>query len=125
MSVIVRMTEMAKKENEAAKKQWEIGNVMDVLGDVDRPGKIVNHDNMRKVVLKVSEDSGVPLEDIMGDSKVPHIARARQFAMFTCIENGASSTAVGKFFNRDHTTVLYAARKIAKLRREAKDLASE
>ena len=41
MSVIVRMTEMAKKENEAAKKQWEIGNVMDVLGDVDRPGPIV------------------------------------------------------------------------------------
>jgi chromosomal replication initiation ATPase DnaA len=49
------------------------------------------------------------------------VVRARQEAMWRCCrETGHSTTSVGRFFNRDHTTVVHAVQKIEKMQKLGK-----
>jgi len=49
------------------------------------------------------------VEDLLGRTRTKTLARARQCAMAVmCDGFGMSSTEVGRFFERDHATVLHA-----------------
>ncbi|MFM6971542.1 MAG: helix-turn-helix domain-containing protein, partial [Rhodoluna sp.] len=54
-------------------------------------------------------------DDIYGQSRIQAIALARQIAMYICREQtNLSLPKIGALFgNRDHTTVMYAQKKIA------------
>ena len=54
-------------------------------------------------------------DDLYGSSRIAAIALARQIAMYICREQtNLSLPKIGQLFgNRDHTTVMYAAKKIA------------
>lgn len=66
-------------------------------------------------IMTVTADYySVSIDDLCGPSKTKHLARARQIAMYLCRElTEATLPAIGKTFGgRDHTTVMYAAKKI-------------
>ena len=55
------------------------------------------------------------ISDIMGKSRLSNLVRGRQIAMYLMRElMGLSFPSIGKSFNRDHTTAMYAFNKIKK-----------
>lgn len=63
-------------------------------------------------------------DDLYGSSRSQTIARARQIAMYLCRElTSLSLPKIGALFgNRDHTTVMYANKKIEKLMKERRSV---
>ena len=67
---------------------------------------------------------GLTVEDLHGSSRSQTIALARQIAMYLCREmTSMSLPKIGQLFgNRDHTTVMYANKKIEKLMQERRSV---
>jgi len=58
-------------------------------------------------------------DDINGSSRVKAVAMARQIAMYLCRElTDLSLPKIGELFGRDHTTVMYACKKVSEMMRE-------
>jgi chromosomal replication initiator protein len=64
------------------------------------------------------------IEDLYGSSRSQMIALARQVAMYLCREmTNLSLPKIGQLFgNRDHTTVMYANKKISELMKERRSI---
>jgi chromosomal replication initiator protein len=62
----------------------------------------------------------ITMDEIVGNSRTAAIAMARQIAMYLCREmTNLSLPKIGQLFgNRDHTTVMYANRKVAEWMKE-------
>ena len=73
------------------------------------------------IIAQTSAYFGLPIEEITGPSRGRHLVMARQIAMYLCRElTDLSLPKIGaQFGNRDHTTVMYADRKINQLARRA------
>jgi chromosomal replication initiator protein len=69
------------------------------------------------IIAQTSAYFGLPIEEITGPSRGRHLVMARQIAMYLCRElTELSLPKIGaQFGNRDHTTVMYADRKINQL----------
>ncbi|WP_110240422.1 chromosomal replication initiator protein DnaA [Nocardioides gilvus] len=68
------------------------------------------------IIAQTAAYFGVSIEDLCGPSRGRHLVMARQIAMYLC--RGLTSMSlpqIGKEFGRDHTTVMYADRKITQL----------
>ena len=51
--------------------------------------------------------------EIAGQSRASHVTQARQIACWIAYDSGAATySAIGRALNRDHTTVMYAVRKV-------------
>lgn len=67
----------------------------------------------REIVRKIAARNEVSVADIMSASRKAPIVAARQMAMYRLRANlGLSYPAIGKFFNRDHSTVMHACQKV-------------
>lgn len=64
---------------------------------------------LHALVEDAAREAGVPVAVILGHRRQAVIVRARQRAMKAAFEAGFSAPQIGRAFNRDHTTVLYAA----------------
>jgi chromosomal replication initiation ATPase DnaA len=64
---------------------------------------------LHALVEDAAREAGVPVAVIRGPCRRRYIARPRQKAMRRAYEEGFTTTQIGVAFNRDHTTVLYAA----------------
>ena len=65
------------------------------------------------IVDLVSNHLHVDAKSIVGRSHARTITQARQIAMYLlCEVHGQTTTSVGKFFSRDHSTVMYAIGKV-------------
>lgn len=65
------------------------------------------------VLAVTAEFHRVSTDELRGPSKAKHLAHARQVAMWLCRQlTGLSLPRIGVVFNRDHTTVMHAVRKI-------------
>ncbi|MGB3732264.1 chromosomal replication initiator protein DnaA [Microbacterium sp.] len=64
------------------------------------------------------------VDDLYGSSRSQQIALARQIAMYLCRERtNLSLPKIGQLFgNRDHTTVMYACKKISELMKERRSV---
>jgi len=64
------------------------------------------------------------VDDLYGSSRSQQIAIARQIAMYLCRERtNLSLPKIGQLFgNRDHTTVMYACKKISELMKERRSV---
>lgn len=69
----------------------------------------------QRVLNEVAEASGFEVAEILSTSRKQPLTLWRQIAMVRCLELGMSLNSVGSTFNRDHTTVMSAKRKIAAL----------
>ncbi|MCW2833150.1 MAG: hypothetical protein JWN68_1103 [Nocardioides sp.] len=69
------------------------------------------------IIAQTAAYFGVSIEDLTGPSRGRHLVMARQIGMYLCRELTALSLPkIGaQFGNRDHTTVMYADRKIRQL----------
>lgn len=70
-----------------------------------------------EIMNAVAKYYGITVNDLTGNSRVAQIAIARQVAMYICREQtNLSLPKIGQLFgNRDHTTVMYAFKKIGDL----------
>ncbi|MFC6154849.1 chromosomal replication initiator protein DnaA [Nocardioides yefusunii] len=68
------------------------------------------------IIAQTAAYFGVSIDDLCGPSRGRHLVMARQIAMYLCRElTSMSLPQIGKEFGRDHTTVMYADRKINQL----------
>ncbi len=65
-----------------------------------------------RIVREVAAAADLSEAVIMGRSRVPRVARARQIAMVQLLNTGISLCDVGRFFDRDHGTVMHALKVI-------------
>lgn len=66
---------------------------------------------MREIAMSVAEKYGLTLLDLMGESRLARIAHPRQEAMWLIRQGGRCSLPmIGRFFGRDHTTILHGVR---------------
>lgn len=66
------------------------------------------------IIRVVADRYGVQAGDLTGKRKTREIALPRQVAMYICRElTDMSTTAIGKTFGRDHTTVMHGCDKIS------------
>lgn len=66
---------------------------------------------LNRIVQAVSRVYGVSPDQILGDSRREEVAYARRIAMWFARQNVKESyPALGRFFRRDHSTVLMAVR---------------
>lgn len=70
-------------------------------------------DNVRKIIQTVSEYTKCSIEDILGRSRKGEIVIARHLCVYFCYEIiTESEVSIGKWFNRDHSTVYNAAYRV-------------
>lgn len=62
---------------------------------------------IRLIAEYVAREHGVAIADILSDSRIRRVTRARQEVMRRAVEAGFSLGRVGRFLGRDHTTVLH------------------
>ena len=97
--------------------------VQTVLKDMVPTG----HDNTidaQDIIKAVTTYYGITKEDLCGKSRIGAIANARQIAMYICRElTNLSLPKIGQIFgDRDHTTVMYANKKVADLMKERRSV---
>jgi hypothetical protein len=74
----------------------------------------------RIIIDEVCAEFGVRQQELVGRCRTHDVARLRQFAMWRCrTELGVSLPEIGRHFGRDHSTVLYAVRKMERERAAA------
>jgi chromosomal replication initiator protein len=97
--------------------------IQDVLRDMLPVVKPVDAERIQKAVAQYFQ---VTVDDLRLDRRHKQLAHARQVAMFLCRKlTRASFPELGARFNKDHTTVLVAVRKIDKLRASDEHLRRE
>lgn len=79
-----------------------------------------------EVVGVVCEGEGVTLADMKSDSRVHRLAHPRQIAMFLARDMTPHSyPAISRWFgDRDHTTVIFAYRKVGKLEEKHEEMSA-
>lgn len=78
---------------------------------------------MAAIVRGVSEAFGVTQKDLLGTDRYHHIAHPRFAAFELCHRAGAPLSAIGRKFNRDHTTVMHGLRRIPEIEASDPDFA--
>lgn len=69
--------------------------------------------SIENIVGLVSEETGVEVQFILGESRVPRISRARQMVMFIAREQTELSfPRIARSLRRDHSTVMHGVRTI-------------
>ena len=76
------------------------------------------------IIEAVADYFKLPTDDLFGSSRSQQIAGARQIAMYLCRElTSLSLPKIGQLFGgRDHTTVMYANKKISELMKERRSI---
>lgn len=75
------------------------------------------------IIEHVARYFELSLDDIYGSSRAAAIAQARQIAMYLCRElTSLSLPKIGQLIGRDHTTVMYANKKISDLMKERRSI---
>ncbi|GMA29036.1 chromosomal replication initiator protein DnaA [Arenivirga flava] len=76
------------------------------------------------IINNTAEYFKLTVDDLYGSSRSQAIATARQIAMYLCREmTNLSLPKIGQLFgNRDHTTVMYANKKISELMKERRSI---
>ena len=70
---------------------------------------------IRKIARHVSRETEISLADIYSKKRVRKIAHARFIVMWLAKRAGYSLTQIGRAFDRDHSTVLNALRRVDKI----------
>ncbi|MFT4051423.1 MAG: chromosomal replication initiator protein DnaA [Microbacterium sp.] len=76
------------------------------------------------IIAATAQYFHLTVDDLYGSSRSQAVATARQIAMYLCRERtNLSLPKIGQLFgNRDHTTVMYACKKIAQLMKERRSI---
>ncbi|MEY4457487.1 MAG: chromosomal replication initiator protein DnaA [Actinomycetota bacterium] len=76
-----------------------------------------------EIIEQTAQYFELSINDLYGPSRAAGIATARQIAMYLCRElTSLSLPKIGQLLDRDHTTVMYANKKIADLMKERRSI---
>jgi len=67
-------------------------------------------DSMRGIALEVAVKHEITVEEMAGPKRQPRQIHPRHEAMFKMRKVGYSYSEIGRFFGRDHTTVMHGVR---------------
>lgn len=62
---------------------------------------------MMAIASEVASDNGLTLAELRSHSREHAIAHPRQYAFLLMQQAGFSAARIGRFFDRDHTTILH------------------
>lgn len=77
--------------------------------------KELGYAHIETVMAHACAAFGVTLEDMLGRRKPAKLSLARQVAMCVARRGGATLNEIAHAFQRDHTTILHACRKVEAL----------
>jgi len=99
---------------ELHRRERALEEELSVLIQLRSPSMVAREcsDRGRLIVSEIAAAFGIHDGDIMGRRRTPKIARARQTAMVALYQAGFTLSEVGKFFDRDHGTVIHALKVI-------------
>ena len=111
------MEQLAKIESQRAKRNWDIARkkMPAEVKVLFKPSAKTKRQRMAEIIETVSTETATGVRDILSTSRLKSVCLARQYAMYKCCEQGYSYPEVGAVFERDHTTVMYAHKKIGKM----------
>lgn len=76
-------------------------------------GRLEYHSSLLdELAAEICTETGLTLADIRGHDRRRYFVRARQLLMFKARQAGISISEIGRFVNRDHTTVLHGVNRI-------------
>lgn len=116
---LIRVTAFASLNQQMIDMQL-VQTVLKDLITLDEDNEILPSD----IISQTAEYFNLGLDDLYGPSRAQQIATARQIAMYLCRElTPLSLPKIGQLFGgRDHTTVMYAHRKITQLIAERRSI---
>lgn len=81
----------------------------------------------KEIIFEVAHKHGISPIEIFGDRRCKHIIDARHEAIARVSEEKSewSLTQIGRFFNRDHTTIIHAIRKVKGTERDGRKIGSK
>lgn len=89
----------------------EIGNYSPTPSEVLKISRKVSVQSMRNATAFAAQKHNVKMSDILSRSRKAHIARARHEAFYLSRRDGFSYPKIGRFFGRDHTTVMHGIKR--------------
>jgi chromosomal replication initiator protein len=112
-------TNIRELEGALTRRSMTVELAQEVLKDVFPQGELPEV-SVERIQEAVIERFGISLQELTGDRRAQSIVYPRQVAMYLCRElTDSSLPKIGKKFGgRDHTTVIHATSKIAKLIKE-------
>ncbi|MBD0862844.1 chromosomal replication initiator protein DnaA [Gordonia sp. zg691] len=107
---LIRVTAFASLNDAALDK-----SLADVVLQALLPNSGTLEVSAASILAITAEYFDISIEELCGPGKTRSIAQARQISMYLCRElTDLSLPKIGETFDRDHTTVMYAERKIRK-----------
>lgn len=98
-----RIATSTKKTKTVEKKET------DIYDWLSRPSTF--KDPRMQIMEQCAKEYGCTVSDIFGRRKITNIMLARRKAAYLLVKRGRVSIAdVGRYLNRDHTTILYAVK---------------
>lgn len=76
------------------------------------------HEKRVAWLKQLCEDCGVCYEDVMGRSRLKRISNVRAAAYLKFRQDGLTLPVIGRFFGRDHTTVMKVTNNMMKATNE-------
>ena len=108
-----RLSASARLRGEPITVEFAQATLRDMLAAYDR---LVTIDNIKRTVASYYN---IRISDLTSAKRTRSLARPRQVAMALCKElTQHSLPEIGEAFDKDHTTVLHACRKVVQLRDE-------
>jgi hypothetical protein len=108
LAVLLAHPELAPFDEEPDPDPYPLPRALLPDGEPDSP--LLPIIGMRRAAYSVSVETGYTLKELRGSSRSSPLVRARWECFARCRAEGYSMPAIGKFFNRDHTTVLHGLR---------------
>lgn len=108
-----------RKGNSTIQKEWsrfvrrqKVQRLEDTRA-AHREAKTADVQVARRIIDECADDAQVLVEELLGPSRERRIVAARQTAMARCrAETCLSLADIGGLFDRDHSTVIHAVRKV-------------
>jgi chromosomal replication initiation ATPase DnaA len=95
------------------------GGMIELLSKWPARGPLYRHGAMRAIAEEHAEAAGVTLDDLRGPCRARRYFAPRQAAMAEIQATGQYSyPQIGRFFNRDHTSVLTAVQRYRALAKQ-------
>lgn len=108
------------------KQVKDLSSAIKVTSEDRGSARHLSGEPVKTIAVKVSEMTGISVDDILSTNRLKEVAKARQLVMFMAREAGYSLSFIGRVLKRDHTSVMHGIRKEAERRaaRAAKEAAA-
>lgn len=112
---------------DAKRKVWQINGAdidanriiqLAAMIQAERQERVVGRgfSKFTQIASAVAAATDVTIEEMISRDRRMQVAEARHITIYLCrIRTGETMTAIGKYFARDHTTVIHAIRKVEDL----------